>query len=204
MIPRSSPNTGSERLLLEMPAAYDQVNHGILPSEKIPSKEIEIFTSSFIFVTCHLFILSLLSSIPSSLTGVFIPGCLVVAGLGDFGRRVKFTMIIMSIDFHSIKIVKAIILILHIFVILQHRSPQGSSGQRGKAEKSRGSKVRAIATKKTNYQILNLPQNRKTNQYTNHNRPRPASTRRSSHGLDKSSSCQGWARQGWQSTTMRR
>ena len=104
MIPRSSPNTGSERLLLEMPAAYDQVNHGILPSEKIPSKEIEIFTSSFIFVTCHLFILSLLSSIPSSLTGVFIPGCLVVAGLGDFGRQVEFSMIAMSIDFHSIKI----------------------------------------------------------------------------------------------------
>ena len=45
MIPRSSPNTCSKRLLLEMPAAYDQVNGGILPSEKIPRKEQSLYSS---------------------------------------------------------------------------------------------------------------------------------------------------------------
>ena len=57
------------------------------------------------------------------------------------------------------------ILVFHIFVILKHCSPQGGTGQRGKAEKSRRSKVRdlCIATRKTDYQILNLPHNR-TNQ----------------------------------------
>ena len=109
--------------------------------KKIPTKEHLLYYycqtwnfHNFLYI-CNFSVWVCLSSIPSSLTGMFIPGCLVVAGLGDFGRRVKLTMIIMSINFHSIKIKPkfSFSIFLSFWNILLLRGVQAREGRRRRA-----------------------------------------------------------------------